>query len=191
MIIKKFKIFLLEKISVSNTDTPSTISLINKTNDLQKNIGEFSSKKNELENVYLISPDEITLIENLKKGGFIESGTTKSEMVFKNPILGKYATVCDFKKQIKDLQDKESRINTEVKEKESQMSSNPSMQTSFSEDIKSKKNEIENIKKRLSEIKSESDRLERMTMKEFGELQKDLTNDTKDIRQSRSELGKK
>lgn len=191
MKILNFLDYISEKISVLNTDGPSVISSVNQINDLESHIKEFNSKKTELMNIYLTAKDEVSLIDNLKARGFINPSTNKSEIEFKNPLLGKFGNVCNLRKKIKDLESQEVEVNNSIKDKESQLTQNPSMKSSTTEDIKLKKTDIESIKRKIGEIKAESDRIERLTMKELQEMQDKLTSGTKDVRQSRSEIGKK
>lgn len=186
MIVKRFKDFIFEKISVVNTDTPSTISSVNNLNDMESHIKEFNSKKVEIENIYKTAQDETSLIDNLKARGYINPTTNKSQMVFKNPLLGKYATVCDLKKKISDLEKEQGSVDDSIKDKQSQIGSNPSLKDSITQDIDTKRTDVENIKRKIQEIKAESDRLERLTMKELQEMQKEIVSGTRDVRQTRS-----
>ena len=186
MIIVKFNTFLKEKVSVVNTDTPSTISSVNNLNDMESHIKEFNSKKVEIENIYKTAQDETSLIDNLKARGYINPTTNKSQMEFKNPLLGKYATVCDLKKKISDLEKEQGSVDDSIKDKQSQIGSNPSLKDSITQDIDTKRTDVENIKRKIQEIKAESDRLERLTMKELQEMQKEIVSGTRDVRQTRS-----
>jgi len=186
MIITKFNTFLKEKMSVINTDSPSIISSVNKLNDMESHIKEFNSKRVEIENIYITAKDETSLIDNLKARGYINPTTNKSQMQFKNPLLGKYASICDLKKKISDLEKEQGEVDSSIKDKESQMGTNPSLKDSLTQDIKTKKTDVENIKRRIGEVKAECDRLERLTMKELQEMQKELTSGIMDVRQTRS-----
>ena len=187
MIITKFNTFLKEKISVVNTDSPSIISSVNRLNDMESHIKEFNSKRVEIENIYITAKDETSLIDNLKARGYINPTTNKSQMVFKNPLLGKYATICGLKKKISDLEKEQGEVDGSIKDKESQMGANPSLKDTITQDIKTKKTDVENIKRRIGEIKAECDRLERLTMKDLQEMKNQLVSGLKDVRQVRSE----
>jgi chromosome segregation ATPase len=186
MIVKRFKDFIFEKISIVNTDSPSIISSANSLNDLESHIKEFNMKKVEIENIYKTAENETNLIDNLKSRGYINPTTNKSQMEFKNPLLGKYASVCDLKKKVSDLEKEQGEVDNSIKDKESQIGTNPTLKDSITQDIGTKRTDIENIKKRIQEIKAESDRLERLTMKELQEMQKEIVSGTRDVRQARS-----
>jgi len=187
MIITKYNLFLKEKISVVNTDSPSIASAANSINDIEKNIKEFNQKKVDLENIYITSTDEKNLIANLSARKFINPVSSKSQMHFLNPLLGKYSRVCDLKKQISDLEKEKGKIDDSTKDKQSQIGTNPTLKDSLTKDIQTKKTDIENIKRRISEIKLECDRLERLTMKELQEMQKNIQSGSKEVKQARSE----
>jgi hypothetical protein len=111
MIITKYNLFLKEKISVINTDSPSVASSANNINDIEKYIKEFNQKKVDLENIYMTATDEKNLVANLSARKFINPVSSKSQMQFFNPILGKYARVCDLKKQINDLEKEQGTVD--------------------------------------------------------------------------------
>lgn len=187
MIVKRFKDFFFEKVSVVNTDSPSIISSANSLNDMEAHINEFNTKKVEIENIYKTAQDETSLIDNLKSRGYINPTTNKSQMEFKNPLLGKYATVCDLKKKISDLEKEQGEVDNSIKDKQSQIGPNPTAKDSLTKDIQTKKTDVENIKRKISEIKSECDRLERLTMDELQEMQKEIQSGTKEVNQARSQ----
>jgi len=107
-------------------------------------------------------------------------------MKFLNPLIGEYARVCDLKKQLLDFEKEKISVENSIKDKESQSSSNPTMKDSLMQDITNKKTDIENIKRKISEIKAECDRLERNTMSKLAEFEKDIRNGTREIKQDRS-----
>jgi len=187
MIITKFNIFLKEKISVINTDSPSVASSANNINDIEKHIKEFNQKKIDLQNIYMTATDEKNLVANLSARKFINPVSSKSQMQFFNPLLGKYARVCDLKKQINDLEKEQSTVDNSIKDKQSQIGPNPTLKDSLTKDIQTKKTDVENIKRKISEIKSECDRLERLTMDELQEMQKEIQSGTKEVNQARSQ----
>jgi predicted nucleic acid-binding Zn-ribbon protein len=187
MIITKFNIFLKEKISVINTDSPSVASSANKINDIENHIKEFNQKKVDLENIYMTATDEKNLVANLSARKFINPVSSKSQMQFFNPILSKYARVCDLKKQISDLEKEQGTVDNSIKDKQSQIGSNPTAKDSLTKDIQTKKTDVENIKRKIGEIKSECDRLERLTMAELQEMQKEIQSGTKEVNQARSQ----
>jgi predicted nucleic acid-binding Zn-ribbon protein len=184
--IKKFKNFISEKISVLDVDKPSVASTANHLNDLESHIKEFNTKKVDLENIYKLSVNEKDIVRKLSARKFINPVSSKSQMEFINPLLGKYARVCDLKKQISDLEKEQSEVDKSVKGKESEIGSNPSMKDSLLNDIQSKKTDTERIKTKLQELRTESDRLERLTMKELQEIQKEIQTGTREVRQDRS-----
>ena len=190
IMIKRYSDFLNEKIIVSNTDIPSVVNYINQTNELENHIKEFNSKKTNLENIYNQDLDEIQLIEQLKRGGFILATTNKKDMKFENPILGKYAQVCDLKKQVNELTKKMGDVDTKMKEKELQLKENPSDGVNVAEEKKSIMTEKEDIKKRLDSIKAEADRQEREVMVYLKEIETDFNKGKKNIAQSRVTLSK-
>ena len=185
--IKKFKDFISEKISVLDVDKPSVASTANKLNDLESQIKEFNTKKVDLENIYKLSINEKDLVSKLSARKFINPVSSKSQMEFNNPLLGKYSRVCDLKKQITDLEKEQSETDKSIKGKESEIGPNPTMKDSLMDDIKGKKTDIDNIKRRLQELKNEADRLERLTMKELQELQREIQSGTREVRQDRSQ----
>jgi hypothetical protein len=187
MIITKYNLFLEEMISVLDTDSASVASAANKINDLEKNVKEFNQKKVDLENIYMTATDEKNLVANLSARKFINPVSSKSQMQFFNPLLGKYSRVCDLKKQIINLEKEQVTLSDSIKDKESQISPNPSLKDSLTQDIKTKKTDIENIKRKISEIKSECDRLERLTMDELQEIQKEIQSGTREVNQARSQ----
>ena len=79
--------------------------------------------------------------------------------------------------KLSDLEKEQSEVDKSVKGKESEIGSNPSMKDSLLNDIQSKKTDTERIKIKLQELKAESDRLERLTMKELQEIQKEIRKD--------------
>jgi len=184
--IRKFKDFISEKISVLDVDKPSVATTANELNDLESHIKEFNSKKVDLENIYKLSVNEKDLINKLSARKFINPVSSKSQMKFNNPLLGKYSRVCDLKKQISDLEKEQSEVDKSVKGKESEIGSNPTMKDSLLNDIQSKKTDIERIKTKLQELKSESDRLERLTVKELQDIQREIQSGTREVRQDRS-----
>jgi len=186
MIIKNFEKFINEKIAVVNSDTPSVASAANTINQLEENIKEFNTRRIELENIYKTSIDEKDLVSKLSSRKFINPVNTKSNMEFFNPLFAKYSRVCDLQKQMMDLEKEQSKIDTSIKETESQIGQNPSSKDGFLKDIQSKKTDIERIKTKLSTIKSEADRLERLTMTEIKDIQKRILDETKEIKQGRS-----
>ena len=185
--IKKFKDFISEKISVSDVDKPSVASTANQLNDIESQIKEFRAKKVDLENIYKLSTDEKDLVSKLSAGMFINSVSSKSNMEFNNPLLGKYSRVCDLKKQITDLEKEKSETDESIKGKESEIGSNPTKKDSLMDDIKGKKTDIDKIKKRLKELNDEADRLERLTMEELKEMEEEIKSGTREIRQDRSQ----
>ena len=190
MTIKRFKDFILEKIAVSSTDSPNIASSINNINDLEKHLTEFNTKKTDLQNIYMTATDEKDLINKLSAKQFINSALNKTQMKFENPLLGKYSSVCDFKKQISDLEKENTEVQKSIEDKKSQIGPNPTLKDSLTQDIESKTTDVNRIKARISELKAESDRIERLTMKELQELQKKIFNDTREIRQGREEIVK-
>jgi hypothetical protein len=141
----------------------------------------------DLENIYMTATDEKNLVANLSSRKFINPVSSKSQMQFFNPILGKYARVCDLKKQINDLEKEQGTVDNSIKDKQSQIGPNPTLKDSLTKDIQTKKTDIENIKRKVSEIKSECDRLERLTMDELQEMQKEIQSGTKEVNQARSQ----
>jgi chromosome segregation ATPase len=190
MTIKRFKDFILEKIAVSSTDSPNIASSINNINDLEKHLTEFNTKKTDLQNIYMTATDEKDLMNKLSAKQFINSALNKTQMKFENPLLGKYSSVCDFKKQISDLEKENTEVEKSIEDKKSQIGPNPTLKDSLTQDIESKTTDVSRIKARISELKAESDRIERLTMKELQELQKKIFNDTREIRQGREEIVK-
>ena len=187
MIVKRFKNFISEKISVLDVDSPSIASSANKINDIEKNVREFNQKRVDLENIYMTATDEKNLVANLSSRKFINPVNSKSQMQFLNPLLGKYARVCDLKKQISDLEKEQGTVDNSIKDKQAQIGPNPTAKDSLTKDIQTKKTDVENIKRRISEIKSECDRLERLTMDELQEMQKEIQSGTKEVNQARSQ----
>jgi septal ring factor EnvC (AmiA/AmiB activator) len=186
--ILKFLEFINEKISVSTTDKPSIASDINNLNNLEGFIEEFNNKKTTLQNIYMTARDEKDLINKLSASQFIDSTTNKSQMKFKNPLLGKYSTSCDYNKQILDLENEQKEIEISVGEKQSQVGPNPTLRDSLTQDIQSKKTDISRIKARISEIKSESERIERLTMKDLEEMRKQIIEGTGEVKKGREEI---
>jgi hypothetical protein len=186
MVIKKYQTFVSEKIAVVNTDTPTVASAANTINQLDDNIKEFNTRRIELENIYKTSIDEKDLVSKLSARKFINPVNAKSSMKFFNPLFSKYSGVCDLKKQVVDLEKEQSTIETTIKDKESDIGKNPSSKDGILNDIKTKKTDIESIKTKLATIKSEADRLERLTMQELQEMQKEIVSGTKEVRQGRS-----
>jgi len=190
MKLKNYNEFLNEKIMATNTDTPAVLNDINQVNDLEKHLQEFNSKKVDLENIYKTSTDENNLLSVLKGRGFISPTTNKKEMKFQNPILGKYAQVCDFKKQVDDLTKQMTSIDSKIKEKELQIKDNPTQKSTIDIEIKTITTDKDNIKNRLNSIKDESDRQEREVMEYFREMESQLNVGKKNIKQSRDTIFK-
>ena len=186
--IKKFKDFISEKISVSTADRPNIASAINSVNELEEHIKEFNNKKTDLQNIYMTATDEKDLLNKLSARQFIDTALTKTQMKFKNPILAKYAITCDYKKQISDLEKQQSEIDKSIQDKQSEIGPNPSLKDSLTKDIESKRSDISRIKARITELKSESERMERQTMKELEELQRQILSDTREIKRGREEV---
>jgi hypothetical protein len=85
------------------------------------------------------------------------------------------------------LEKEQGTIDNSIKDKQSQIGPNPTLKDSLTKDIQTKKTDVENIKRRMSEIKSECDRLERLTMDELQEMQKEIQSGTKEVNQARSQ----
>ena len=186
MIIKRYSDFISEKISITSVDSPSVASAANSINQIESYVKEFKTKRVNLENIYVTSQNEKDLVSKLSAQKFINPTGNKSQMKFLNPLLGEYARVCDLKKQLSDFEKEKSGIETSIKDKESQSSSNPQMKDSLMQDITSKKTDIENVKRRINEIKMECDRLERNTMAKLSEFEKEIRDGSKEIKQDRS-----
>lgn len=186
MILKRYIDFISEKISVSGTDSPSVASAANSINQIESYVKEFKTKRTNLENIYITSQNEKDLVSKLSAQKFINPTGNKSEMKFINPLLGEYARVCDLKKQLKDFEKEKSEIESSIKDKQSQSSSNPQMKDSLMQDITSKKTDVENVKRRINEIKMECDRLERNTMAKLAEFEKEIRDGMNEIRLDRS-----
>ena len=186
--ILNFIEFINEKISVFTTDRPNIASDINNINKLEEFIKEFNNKKTDLQNIYMTAKDEKDLINKLVARQFIDSTTDKSQMKFKNPLLAKYSTTCDYKKQIFDLENEQKEIEKSVENKQSQIGPNPTLKDSLTKDIQSRRTDISRIKTRISELKSESERIERLTIKELEQLQKQIIDNTREVRRGREEI---
>ncbi len=190
MKIKRYNKFLLERIEPSTTDAPAILNDINTVNDLENNIIQFNSKKTELENIYITSTDEKQLLGALKARGYISPTTNKKDMKFINPILGKYAQVCDLRKQVNDLSKQMVEVDDKMKQKEIEIKNNPTLKSTIQQEIKSIMTDKDNKKSRINSIKEEADRQEREVMKYFREMEQELYKGKNNIKQSRDIMSK-
>lgn len=189
--IKNFKKFISEKVSVLDSDSPSIASKANSLNKLEDYIKEFNNKKIELQNIYMTSIDEKDLISKLSSRKYINQVNTKSQMNFENPLLAKFATVCDLRKQIVDLEKEIETIKKSIGEKESSIKTNPSSKDSLMDDIKSKRTDIDRLKTKIQDVKNEADRLERLTITSLQEMQNEIIKGTREVRLGREYSSKK
>ena len=183
--IKNFEKFISEKISVLDSDSPSIASKANSLNKIEDHIKEFNNKKTELQNIYLTSVDEKDLISKLSARKYINQVNTKSQMNFDNPLLAKFANVCDLRKQISDLQKEVENINKSITDKESSIKTNPSSKDSVMEDIKAKRTDIDRLKAKIQDVKNEADRLERLTVTSLQDMQNEIIKGTREVRLGR------
>lgn len=185
MRIKKFKNFIKENISVTDTDSPALAASINSTNKLAEFIKQYNQKKGELQNLYLQEIDENQLINQLFDRKYISTKGSKKQINFINPLLGKLAQSLELKKRVKDLEKNKLEQEYKIKEIEKKLQNNPSQKDSISDEIKLNQQQLQKIVGDLQKIKSESDRLERLSQDEFEKMKKKLELDNKNIKMGR------
>lgn len=183
MIIKSYTEFLLEDLSTSKVDTPTIASNISDLNQMSKDIKDYNQRKSELLRVYLQAKNELELISELFNKKFIESKTSKK---FTNPLLQEYSGVCDLNRQMNDVKKQKEEIEKSIKGKEETIGTNPSMKDSLIEDISNKKTDVNNLMRRLSDLKANSDRLYKKTLEKLGQMKSEIMNKNKQITQDRS-----
>ncbi len=181
--IKKYIDFIAEDLSTSKVDTPTIASNIADLNQMSEHIKDYNQRKTELLRVYLQSKDELELISALFNKKFIESKTSKK---FTNPLFQEYSGVCDLNRQMNDIKKQKEEIETSIKGKEETIGTNPSMKDSLLKDISNKKTDVNNLMRRLNDLKVNSDRLYKKTLEKLEQMKKQITDKGKQITQDRS-----
>lgn len=115
--ILPFVNFYNEAIFTPQPGDPEEItSKINRLNNLDKWIKDFPTQKNQISNIFNTFKDENDKFSKLKP--FLTDTSNIKKMQFKNELLGMWAEICSFNRQIadidKNIKDKSTEI-TDVK----------------------------------------------------------------------------
>ena len=167
-------------------------SNINHNNNTKDQIDEFNNKKSTIENIYKTYVDEKDLINKLSSQKLIDKKTDiKKNINFTNPLLSEYATICDLKRNVDDINNqiikwkqdivdlnKKSLINKSDKE------TNDNEISLINDKIKQKQNELNQKKTQI--LKSEQDSKTRLST-----LMKDVNDTNKNIEDYENNKSKK
>lgn len=178
----KYLKYYSEKFNIDQNDPAELASQKLYYNDMENHIKEFLTKKTNLDNIYTTYKDEKDLITKLSAQKFIEQNTSdKKKMKFLNPLIGLYAQAAEKKREMKNIESDISNQQQTISDRNGQISENPDAKDSLQQDIDYTTSKVNDLKSRLSKIKTEIVSLERSTEKKLREMKLSLADNKKRI----------
>jgi hypothetical protein len=102
--VRDFDSFLNEDLfTVLPNDSEEMITRKNYLKGLDKSIKEFPTQKVQIDTIFKTFTNEDDKFNKLKNGKFLKDATDPKKMQFKNELLGLWAQVCSFMRQINDV----------------------------------------------------------------------------------------
>lgn len=179
--IKKYIKFINEIFRPTETDSPDSISKMNRLNDLEKFISEYNQKKSIIENIYRSYKDDNDLISKLKSNKLISSDNIK-ELKFENPFIEMWARICEKKRQIGELESKIKDTEEQIKLDENTSKDNTMLSDTLSQSIQSKKDSIKGYQEKIKEIGLEIQDIEKKSKDKLMQMKKDVELSKKELK---------
>jgi len=177
--IKKYKEFR-EAFNIYQTDEPEIAADKNQSNDAEKDIKEFLTKKVTIDNIYNTYKDEKDLISKLFAQKFIEANTSdKKRIKFNNPLIALYAMAADKKRELKSLQDDLQTKTDTLSNVKSSMSDNPDNKDSLTNDINYNQDKITELNDKIKKLNTEIMTLSRNADQKLKQMKADILNNKK------------
>ena len=180
-IIQSFRSFL-EKYTIQPDENVNLVDKKNHYNTLEEQIKEFESQKPGLETIYNTYLDKRDLINRLKIGKYIKD-TQQQEISYINPLFSSYASILDLRRKVKDLETFKSQSQKETQDKEKkenmlpQQAEDLSAQTKLlSTQLSTKDNEMNILKRRISEEETKHQKLITDSKKKLSDLRLQIDN---------------
>ena len=180
-IIQSFRSFL-EKYTIQPDENVNLVDKKNHYNTLEEQIKEFESQKPGLETIYNTYLDKRDLINRLKLGKYIKD-TQQQEISYINPLFSSYASILDLRRKVKDLETFKSQSQKETQDKEKkenmlpQQAEDLSAQTKLlSTQLSTKDNEMNILKRRISEEETKHQKLITDSKKKLSDLRLQIDN---------------
>ncbi len=169
--ILNFKQFINEKFIPQPTDSVTSASDKNFFNEEEDLIQKFNSNKVDLENIYKTYTNADDLMNKLFNKGFIVQKTADSnKKKFKNRYLSKWASICDKKRRIQDIEAIMSGNQEDISNYNKSLTDNKGNETiiSYTQD------KIDNTNERLQKNKYKIIQLQKDILDLDSELKKDF-----------------
>ncbi len=182
--ILNFKQFINEKFIPQPTDSVTSASDKNFFNEEEDLIQKFNSNKVDLENIYKTYTDQDDLMNKLFNKGFITQKTADSKKKkFKNRYLSKWASICDKKRRIQDIESIMSGNEEDINNYNKSLADNKGNETI----INYTQEKIDNTKERLQKNKDKIIKLQ----KDILDLDRELKKDFEILKKKHGELKNK
>lgn len=180
-ILTTFRLFL-EKYTIQPDENVNLVDKKNHYNTLEEQIREYESQKPALETIYNTYLDKKDLINRLKLGKYIKD-TQQQEISYINPLFSSYASILDLKRKVKDLETFKSQSQKEAQDKEKKETTLPQQAEDLaaqskliSDQISKKDNEINILKRRISEEETKHQKLITDSKKKLSDLRIQIDN---------------
>ena len=152
--IKNYKKFL-ELFTPDNLDPPEVASAMNSSNNDEKNIKEYNDKKSTISNLYLNYKNEDELVNNLFSQKLIPSKTDSKKMIFNNPLIGIWASICSKNRDLVNIENDIKKYQDQLIDENDNLKKNPSSKDSISKNIKLIQSQIQQKNKDINQKKTE------------------------------------
>lgn len=184
MRIKSFKQFLNEKMNPQPDDSPSLASAKNFYNEQEEIIRNYNSNRVDLDNIYMSYTNREDLINRLNNKGFLDKNTSDPKGIkFKNPYLGKLASISKEKRRLKDLQTIIQGNNKDIETYKQTIADNKGNETVINDTQTKIDNSTERLKSRQEEIKE--------IEKNIRDLDKQIRDDMDELKSKHEETKKR
>ena len=180
-LILNYRLFL-EKYTIQIGENVSLVDKKNHYNTLEDQIKEYDSQRPGLETIYNTYLDKADLINRLKLGKFIQD-TQQQEISYINPLFSSYSSILDLKRKVKDLETFKEKTQKEAQEKKSSEEIQPELSKELEDQSKllstqlsTKDNEINILKRRISEEETKHQKLITDSKKKLSDLRLQIDN---------------
>lgn len=179
--IHTFKDFF-EKYIIEPGSNVSLVDKKNQYNTLEEQIKQYDSQRPGLETIYNTYLDKTDLTNRLKLGKFIQD-TQQQEISYINPLFSSYSSILDLKRKVKDLENFKRNTQKEAQEKTKTEKSQPELSKELEDQsklldtqISTKDDEINLLKRRISEEETKHQKLITDSKKKLSDLRIQIDN---------------
>lgn len=160
-----------EKLNIENDDNEQVTSLKTSINDIEETIMFYKSNKNKLDSIYDKYIDNLDLVRKLKSSGMVDKN--KDGISYTNELLSIYSSIPRNKRKIKDLLDIIKKINSDIKEVNSDMEMDQKLKQ---EKISELKKDISDKNSTINDIKKDIIESEKKMRGKIKEMEEDIKN---------------